>query len=134
MQNRPRDHAEPFAVVVDVANVMGSTPDGWWRDRRGAASRLLARLETLPEWLELDGVARRVERIVAVVEGEARSATGGPRVSVRVAPGSGDDTIVDVAREFAPGVLVVTADRGLRVRLPPGATAVGPRWLLDRLP
>jgi 8-oxo-dGTP diphosphatase len=27
-------------VVVDVANVMGSRPDGWWRDRAGAAIRL----------------------------------------------------------------------------------------------
>jgi len=27
-------------VVVDVANVMGSRPDGWWRDRAGAAVRL----------------------------------------------------------------------------------------------
>jgi 8-oxo-dGTP diphosphatase len=27
-------------IVVDVANVMGSRPDGWWRDRAGAAARL----------------------------------------------------------------------------------------------
>ncbi len=27
-------------IVVDVANVMGSRPDGWWRDRAGAAVRL----------------------------------------------------------------------------------------------
>ena len=35
-------------LVVDVANVVGSRPDGWWRDRAGATSRLLARLATLP--------------------------------------------------------------------------------------
>ncbi|KQS22104.1 NUDIX hydrolase [Frigoribacterium sp. Leaf186] len=29
-------------VVVDVANVLGSRPDGWWRDRVGATDRLLA--------------------------------------------------------------------------------------------
>jgi len=29
-------------IVVDVANVMGSRPDGWWRDRAGAAARLHA--------------------------------------------------------------------------------------------
>jgi 8-oxo-dGTP diphosphatase len=29
-------------IVVDVANVMGSRPDGWWRDRAGAAVRLHA--------------------------------------------------------------------------------------------
>jgi 8-oxo-dGTP diphosphatase len=27
-------------IIVDVANVMGSRPDGWWRDRAGAAVRL----------------------------------------------------------------------------------------------
>ena len=32
--------ADPVTVIVDVANVMGSRPDGWWRDRAGAAVRL----------------------------------------------------------------------------------------------
>ena len=31
---------QPVTIVVDVANVMGSRPDGWWRDRPGAAVRL----------------------------------------------------------------------------------------------
>ena len=31
-----------MTIVVDVANVMGSRPDGWWRDRAGAAARLHA--------------------------------------------------------------------------------------------
>ncbi|RSN98110.1 NTP pyrophosphohydrolase, partial [Streptomyces sp. WAC 05379] len=26
----------PLLVIVDAANVVGSVPDGWWRDRRGA--------------------------------------------------------------------------------------------------
>jgi 8-oxo-dGTP diphosphatase len=33
--------------VVDVANVMGSRPDGWWRDRAGAAVRLYSELASL---------------------------------------------------------------------------------------
>lgn len=41
---------------------------------------------------------------------------------------------MDAACEFAPGVLVVTADRGLRSRLPPGVSTAGPRWLLSQLP
>ena len=32
--------------IVDGNNVMGSRPDGWWRDRRGAQRRLVERLET----------------------------------------------------------------------------------------
>ncbi len=34
-------------IVVDVANVMGSRPDGWWRDRAGAAARLPAEIVRL---------------------------------------------------------------------------------------
>jgi 8-oxo-dGTP diphosphatase len=39
--------AHAVTVVVDVANVMGSRPDGWWRDRAGAAVRLHAELVSL---------------------------------------------------------------------------------------
>ena len=28
---------QQVTIIVDVANVMGSRPDGWWRDRAGAA-------------------------------------------------------------------------------------------------
>ena len=31
-------------VFVDGNNVMGSRPDGWWRDRAGAARRLVAEI------------------------------------------------------------------------------------------
>ena len=31
-------------LVVDAANVVGSVPDGWWKDRAGAARRLHERL------------------------------------------------------------------------------------------
>jgi len=38
---------DPIAehVVVDGMNVIGSRPDGWWRDRDGAARRLLTKLQ-----------------------------------------------------------------------------------------
>ena len=39
--------AEELHVVVDGANVVGSRPDGWWRDRPGAARRLAGRLVAL---------------------------------------------------------------------------------------
>ena len=35
-------------LLVDVANVVGSRPDGWWRDRAGATARLLGRLAAVP--------------------------------------------------------------------------------------
>jgi 8-oxo-dGTP diphosphatase len=38
---------QQLTIVVDVANVMGSRPDGWWRDRAGAAVRLHAEIVRL---------------------------------------------------------------------------------------
>ncbi|WP_433164938.1 hypothetical protein [Kribbella sp. CA-247076] len=126
-------------IVVDAANVVGSRPDGWWRDRVGAARRLLARLAELQERL---GDATEV---VVVLEGAARRAVQGPDepelglLRVVLADGSGDDTIAAVAaeltgREPVPDVTVVTADRGLRQRTEPtGAVSEGPTWLLNQL-
>lgn len=121
-------------LVVDMANVVGSVPDGWWRDRAGAAQRLLTDLvplvgRTVPG---PDRGAVRVTRVVAVLEGRARSATDTAGLDIVRAAGSGDDRIAQLVDEIAAVgdlVLVVTADRGLRARLPAGAAAVGPHWL-----
>ncbi len=118
-------------TVVDAANVVGSRPDGWWRDRAGAAGRLLTRLASS----ELSDQAD----IVVVLEGVAREAAPpGVRDGIRVdhAPGSGDDRIVELVAEAAPArpVTVVTADRGLRDRVTAlGATVTGPRSLWNQL-
>ena len=37
--------SQDVVLLVDIANVMGSIPDGWWRDRKAAATRLLKMLE-----------------------------------------------------------------------------------------
>lgn len=114
----------PLLLVVDAANVVGSVPDGWWRDRRGAAERLRDRLaaDGLP------GHDGPVE-IVLVVEGAARGVQSVPGVRVEPAPGSGDDHMVElVAGAGERPVLVVTADRELRRRVQDlGAEVTGPR-------
>jgi 8-oxo-dGTP pyrophosphatase MutT (NUDIX family) len=131
------------AIVVDVANVVGAVPDGWWRDRAGAAERLIRRLSELADAgvasaaLELPA-SRWFPFVGAVVEGEAREAeVAVDRVAVRRAPGSGDDEIVRWTEELVGGrtpVLVVTSDRGLAARVEAlGARARGARWLLDQL-
>ena len=115
-------------LVVDAANVMGSVPDGWWRDRAGAAERLRDRLVPIAE-AGLPGVPPPVD-IVLVVEGAARGVTGVPGVRVVAAPGSGDDAIVDLVQhaDKAKLCIVVTADRGLRARVAAlGAETLGPR-------
>ncbi len=120
-------------LIVDGANVVGSRPDGWWRDRAGAARRLHEQLSTavLP-----------YDEIVLVLEGDARrgNPTGADgRVRTLHALGSGDDAIVDAVRAQAEladgrGITVVTADRGLRDRVEAaGAKTVSPSWLLDQL-
>ncbi len=115
-------------LVVDAANVVGSVPDGWWRDRAGAARRLVTRLEQAV----VDG--RLSDVVVVVLEGAARAGvpegTGGA-VRVVHAPGSGDDTLAGLA---GSRVTVVTADRGLAERVrAAGGDVVGPRWLLAQL-
>ena len=50
-------------LVVDGANVVGSVPDGWWKDRAGAARRLHERL------LVAD---TSYDEIVLVLEGQAK--------------------------------------------------------------
>jgi hypothetical protein len=115
-------------LVVDAANVVGSVPDGWWRDRAGAATRLRDALvevaehglPTLPGPLE----------VVLVVEGKARHVESIPGVRVVSAPASGDDTIVEVVRTESADrpCTVITADRALRDRVEAlNATVLGPR-------
>ena len=107
-------------LLVDAANVVGSRPDGWWRDRPAAARRLLAQLRAA----DLPGP------FLVVLEGGAREAEPeGPQVEH--APASGDDVLV---ARCGPGTLLVTADRALRARAEAaGAEVVGPSWLLAQL-
>lgn len=139
------EHEIAVRLIVDVANVMGSRPDGWWRDRAGAATRLLATLAPLAGrtvGLEGAGPVRLVE-IVAVTEGRARDASvpdpsaSAAGIRVVAAPADGDTTIVALAADAvaeasgagSPRPLVVTADRGLRERLPAATLVAGPGWL-----
>ncbi|MFE5583822.1 NTP pyrophosphohydrolase [Kitasatospora sp. NPDC056531] len=123
--------APPALLVVDGANVVGSVPDGWWRDRRGAAERLRDALVPLAA-RGLPDLPGPLE-VVLVVEGAARGVTGLPEVRVVAAGGSGDDRIVELVREARTEqpereCLVVTADRELRGRVGAlGAAVTGPR-------
>lgn len=120
-------------TIVDGMNVIGSRPDGWWRDRDAAARRLFGQIEAyaarhgLDVVLVLDGAAPadwHLEGLVEVVF--ARDA------GFRTA----DDAIVAVVEaEVEPsGVDVVTSDRGLQARVRALGSAVSsPRALLDAL-
>jgi len=126
----------PPLVIIDAANVVGSVPDGWWRDRAGATERLRDSLTNLatdglpagpgvPDWLREPPLD-----VVLVVEGAARKVGGTDQVRVVSARGSGDDAIVDLVRAEGADrqTVVITADRGLRDRVTAlGASVLGPR-------
>lgn len=118
-------------LVVDAANVIGSRPDGWWRDRAGAAARFVDRVRQAVDDGHVDAP------VTVVLEGRSRlgvDAGHSGNVEVVHAQGEGDDTIAAVAARCERPT-VVTADRGLadRVRAA-GGDVIGPTWLLDRLP
>lgn len=146
-----RELARPIHLVCDIANIMGSVPDGWWRDPHGAAARFLTRInEALSDRglpaaaLSRSNPARDVDiryfpDVTAVVEGKARDAepehTADPAlgmtmpiVAMRSAP-YGDDAIVEAthsALESGANTVVITSDRELSRRVVSiGATVIG---------
>jgi hypothetical protein len=133
-------------LVIDAANVIGSRPSGWWRDRPGAARRFTERVRATVTAGRLD------PPVTLVLEGQARAGADEAvvdGVEVVHAPGEGDDTIAVIAEanrevhndltiaviaEANREVIVVTADRELAERVRAvNADVVGPRWLLDQL-
>ena len=122
-------------LVIDAANVVGSVPDGWWRDRAGASARLHA---------GLTAAGLPYDTVVLVLEGDARAgvaasgpdtspdeAIGAPRFIVVHAVGSGDDEIVAQCRAFVDAgaeISLASADRELLARVAPyDVRVVGPR-------
>jgi predicted RNA-binding protein with PIN domain len=118
-------------LVVDGANVVGARPDGWWKDRAGAAQRL-------HEQLLVADVPYDV--VVLVLEGQAKAGVRpGRDAHVRTvhAAKDGDATILaEAAKAVGQGhrTVVVTADRALDARAHGvGATTLSPTWLLSHL-
>lgn len=118
-------------LVVDAANVVGSRPDGWWKDRAGAARRLHEGLAVADT---------PYDEVVVVLEGAAKGGVRPGRdghLRTVHAKGSGDEAIVAETRaaaERGDRVTVVTADRFLRARCEGlGALGMSPSWLLDQL-
>lgn len=147
---RPLVDATP-TVIVDAANVVGSVPDGWWKDRHGAAIRLRDRIDAfagsgrglrsgfldLPD-SAVPGLDRAFPHWVYVTEGPARGIESTRAVSVVSAPELGDDQIVAetaAAAERGSRITVVTSDEELKQRaLAAGAhTTRGSKKLLKQL-
>jgi predicted RNA-binding protein with PIN domain len=128
--------AGPVAqLVVDAMNVIGSRPDGWWKDRAGASRRLLADLQAMPRAADesitvvydgrpLDDVPEGAHDGIAVVYARRRGRDGA------------DDRIVELveAQPTRADIEVVTSDRALAERVRAlGASVTGAGTLLRRL-
>ena len=119
--------------IVDGMNVIGSRPDGWWRDRRGAMARLVDRLE---HW------ATTEDRSVQVVfESPVSPPIESAVIDIANAPeaaaNSADDEIVRlVTSDSRPAdITVVTSDSALAERVRAAGASVhaaaGFRRLID---
>lgn len=119
-------------LLIDAANVIGSRPNGWWRDRPGAARAFVERVRASA------GAGRLARPVIVVLEGKA---CGGVEqgeadgVTVLHASGSGDDTLLALTADATGEVTLVSADRALCQRAKAlGAGVARPGWLIDLLP
>jgi len=110
--------------LVDGMNVIGTRPDGWWRDRDAAMLRLVDMLE---RWAAASG-----EDVTVVFERKPSPPIRSTVIDVLHAPkpkaNAADDEIVRLLRDDPnpAAVLVVTSDRWLADRArAAGATVFG---------
>ena len=94
--------------MVDVANVMGARPDGWWHDRAGAALRLCREVialaqrgdETAGAWVLVLEV--RAREAVALLEDDRSLAEGTAPPGDWVPPPADEAQGAQEAREPSP--------------------------------
>jgi predicted RNA-binding protein with PIN domain len=101
--------------MVDASNVIGSKPDGWWRDRDGATRRFLD---------DLRAFADAGEEVTVVLDhGRPEWAGRVGALEVAIAPRRGRDAADDeIARRVAgdsdpASIRVVTSDAALAGRV-----------------
>jgi predicted RNA-binding protein with PIN domain len=121
--------------IVDGLNVIGSRPDGWWRDRHGAMVRLVAMLDRFAE--------ESGDEVKVVFEKPPAPPIESTQVEVahapRARPNAADDEIVRLLEaDPAPEeISVVTSDAGLAERVRASGASVQPassfRARLERL-
>jgi predicted RNA-binding protein with PIN domain len=121
--------------IVDGMNVIGTRPDGWWKNRHGARIRLVEQLE---RWASPEG-----HQVTVVFEGPTSAPIHSSAIRIHHAPramaNSADDEIVRMVRddESPSEINVVTSDATLADRVRGLAACVYPaarfRDLIDPL-
>jgi len=116
--------------IVDGMNVIGSRPDGWWRNRRLAMSTLIKHLE---QWATAEH-----EDVTVVFEHPLSPPVESSIITIahapRAAANSADDEIVAIvhAAGDSQDIRVVTSDRALTERVGAlGATVYPAQRLRD---
>jgi predicted RNA-binding protein with PIN domain len=116
--------------LVDAMNLIGSRPDGWWRDRHAAMARLVDQLE---RWAANSG-----DQVTVVFEGTPEPPISSQAIEIVSAPrptrNAADDEIVRLL-ESDPDpdeVTVVTSDKALVERVRELGAAVEPASSLRR--
>ena len=110
--------------IVDAMNVIGSRPDGWWKDRRGAMVRLVDQLE---RWASTQG-----HPVTVVLERPMSPPIDSSVIEIahapRAAANSADDEIVRLVQaDHEPQDLtVVTSDGALAERVRNAGASVYP--------
>lgn len=96
-------------------NVIGSRPDGWWRDRRAAMARLVEALEHWARSGDLEVTVVFEKPLTPPLVSDAVTVAHAPAP----APNSADDEIVRLvgASEHPEDVTVATSDRALVQRV-----------------
>ena len=119
------------SLIVDGMNVIGATPDGWWRDRAAAQARLVA---------ELDRLGGDGTEVTVVFDGRpteaVQSESGLILLFAPGGPNAADDAIVELVRSLdrPDEVVVVTSDRNLADKVRAlGAAVEGVRAFRSRL-
>jgi predicted RNA-binding protein with PIN domain len=117
--------------IVDGMNVIGSRPDGWWRDRNRAMTRLVERLE---QWAAAEGAD-----VTVVFERPPSPPIESSVITVAHAPeaaaNSADDEIVRLVRAdgYPEQIQVATSDRALAQRVQAAGASVYPAERLRNL-
>lgn len=123
--------AFPDVLLLDAANVVGSRPNGWWRDRAKATSNFVEKVRAAAA---CPGAQAGRDLFSRVLLDESNRKAPTTTCWSSNAPGPGDEALVALAVAATEAVVLVSADRALGDRCRgAGADVVRPSWLLDRL-